>query len=240
MLRSGCFLTSALIGLLSVAGCGGSGGGDDVVILPEDNTVELSGIYSADGTPLEGALVTPYAIGEPDAPMFTPKATDATGAYTIDVFADTPVSFEFSKLHFATLRTQYESFKENSTGLDFETLSVVDAKVIIDTAFGGMMLDLADMAWLAINVTDSTGVAVDGATITPNLAPAGGGALLCDGTFSGTSITIAPPCVPDRSGPMYLAYFYADVEISIAVSGSPTTISAPLRVGELTFIDVEQ
>jgi hypothetical protein len=85
------------------------------------------------------------------------------------------------------MRTQYEAFSENTTGLDFEILSVANAETIIDTAFGGMMLDLADKAWLVVIVEDSMGIEVDGATITPEPMPAGGGALLCDGMFSGTS-----------------------------------------------------
>ncbi len=237
MLRSCGLVTSALVGILFVAGCGG-GGGQKVVIV-DNPPVELSGILSENGIPVDGALVTPYSKETPDVPMFSTRDTDAFGAYTILAHKDTPLSIEFYKIHLATLHTQYKAFSKNTAGLDFETVSVADAEIIIDTAFGGMMLDLADKAWLAIDVADSMGVNIDGVTITPAPVPAGGGALMCDGTFSGAGITIAPPCVPDRSGPMYLAYYDADVEISITVTGSPT-ISAPVRVGEITVINVEQ
>lgn len=229
---------TALIGILAVTGCGGGGGGDTVVIDPSDTSVELSGVFSDGVMAIDGALITPYAIDEPDAPQFSSKDTDVSGAFTIVVVKDTPVSLAFSKFLFAPIRTQYTAYSVNTAGLDFKTVSVADAEVVIDNAFGGMMFDLADKAWLAIDVADSTGVNVDGVTITPTAAPSGGGALMCDGTLSGASITIAPPCLPDRSSPMYLAYYDAGAEISIMVGSSK--ISAPVRVGEITIIDVEQ
>jgi len=90
-----------------------------------------------------------------------------------------------------------------------------------------------------VNVEDSAGNEVDGVTITPSSSPAGGGALKCDGTLSGSNVTVAPPCVPERAAPMYLAYYDADAEIGITITGSPA-LRAPLRVGEVTYIVVVQ
>ena len=75
------------------------GGGSKVVIDPEDTTIELSGVFSNGSVPIKDALVTPYAIGEPDRPMFTAKDTVAGGSYTINVFKDIPVSLEFFKVN---------------------------------------------------------------------------------------------------------------------------------------------
>ncbi|MCP4332323.1 MAG: hypothetical protein GY785_06680 [Gammaproteobacteria bacterium] len=237
MLRSCSLITTTLMGILFVAGCGDRGGGGQRVVIVDNPPVELSGILSENNIPVDGALVTPYAQDNPDVPMFTPRDTDASGAYTINAHKDTPVSLTFFKIHLATLHTQYKAFSENTAGLDFETVSVSDAKIVIDTAFGGMTWDLADKAWLAIDVADSMGVNIAGVTITPAPVTDGGGALKCDGTLSGASMTIA--CMPVRSGPMYFAYYDTDAEISITVTGS-SAISAPVRVGELTVIDVEK
>ncbi|MCP4331572.1 MAG: hypothetical protein GY785_02860 [Gammaproteobacteria bacterium] len=39
----------------------------------EDATIELSGAFSDDSAPIEHALVTPFAIGKPDVPMFAKR-----------------------------------------------------------------------------------------------------------------------------------------------------------------------
>jgi hypothetical protein len=65
--------------------------------------------------------------------------------------------------------------------------------------------------------------------------------LNCDGTLTGANITTAlPPCNPDREGPMYLAYFDGDAEITVTVAGSAGDVVAPVRMGEATFFEVEQ
>jgi hypothetical protein len=87
------------------------GGGSKVVIDPEDTTIELSGVFSNGSVPIKDALVTPYAIGEPDRPMFTAKDIVAGGSNTINVFKDTPVSLEFFKVNLATLHTAYQAFR---------------------------------------------------------------------------------------------------------------------------------
>lgn len=68
-----------------------------------------------------------------------------------------------------------------------------------------------------INVQDASGDDVAGVTIAPDPSPSGGGALNCDGTFSGSNITADPTWVPDRTTPMYLAYYDADAEIEITL-----------------------
>ena len=230
-----CYLViTALVGIVFFPGCSE----DEIVIPPGPSTVELSGILSHDGTPVDGALVTAYRADPPNTPV-TVTDTDAAGSYTATILLGISTHLSFDKLGFAVLNTQYKTFTQNATGLDFETVLAADAETVIDIAFNGMDLDLADKAWLAIDVQDPSGDDVAGVTITPDSLPAGGGALNCDATLSGGNTTADPACVSDRTGPMYLAYYDADAEIIITISGS-SPISAPVRMGEITFIVVEQ
>ena len=58
----------------------------------------------------------------------------------------------------------------------------------------------------------------------------------CNGTDSGGTATTGP-CVPDRQGTMYIAYFDSPVEASVTVD-SETQI-APIRMGEITVVEYE-
>lgn len=234
VLRPYCLIMAVLVGIVIFSGCSE----DEIVIQPGPSTVELSGILSHDGTPVDGALVTAYRADPPNTPV-TVTDTDAAGSYTATIILGVSTHFTFDKLGYAVLNTQYRAFSENTSGLDFEVVLAADAETVIDIAFDGMGLDLADKAWLAIDVQDASGDDVAGVTITPDSSPNGGGTLNCDGTLSGGNTTADPACVSDRTGPMYLAYYDADTEITIAISGS-SAISAPVRLGAVTFIVVEQ
>ncbi len=62
-------------------------------------------------------------------------------------------------------------------------------------------------------------------------------ATACDGTDSGSDVTIAP--CPSRNGPMYFAYFDIDsTEVTVTV-GSDSQL-APVRRGEVTVLEFVQ
>ena len=226
-----------LAGLITIVGSGSSG---DDATAPPDITVDLSGTVRADdGTPIEGVSVEVFLANALGAPEDT-DTTNASGEYTVTVLESAPAYTKFAKTGYATLNSEFDSYAVNTSKLDIEPVTVNEAEAIIDTVFGGMMLDLADKAWLAVTVENANGDEVNDAAITSAPVVDGGGALKCDGTLTGSNMTVAP-CNPDRDGPMYLAYFDADHDsVSVTVSGSSGTVSAPVRVGEITFIEIEQ
>jgi hypothetical protein len=57
-----------------------------IVIHPDESTVELSGILSADDTPVDGALVSAYRADPPNT-IVTATDTDDSRLYTATVLA---------------------------------------------------------------------------------------------------------------------------------------------------------
>jgi hypothetical protein len=234
------FSPKALIPLIGVAVFIVSCSSDNAA-LPPPTTVNISGTLDDAGAPVDG--VTARALTVASGTVDNEEAStmsNAMGQYTIVFPLNAAGYLELSKTGFATLNTRIGSFDMNTAGVDFGMIQEIGAESAIDTAFGGMMFDLPDKAWLAINVEDAVGNEVDGATITVVPAPAGGGTLNCDGTLTGGNVTSAnPPCNPPRAGSMFLAYFDADTQVDITVSGSAEIVAAPLRMGELTIVGVD-
>lgn len=233
------FITPVFVGLL-LTGCSNSGGGDAPIVVPPAATVNVSGTTDLDGAPEDGVTVTSVLVTTAATDDVQSTTTsDANGAYTLTVLSDTDTYFEFSKANLATINTQFMQFAQDTAGLDYGMILATDVEAVIDATFGGMAFDLADKAWFALNVIDANGDEVDGVAITTTPAVVGGGALNCDGTLTGANITAAqPPCNPERGGPMFLAYFDGDAEITVTVAGSAGDVVAPVRVGEATFFEV--
>jgi len=235
------FITPVFAGLL-LGGCGSSGSGDPPPVNLPAATSNVSGILDLDGTSVDGVTVTSMLVttaATDDVQSTT--STDANGAYTLNILSDTDTYFEFSKIDLATINTEFMQFAQDTADLDYGMILTTDVEALIDVTFGGMALDLADKAWLALNVVDANGDEADGVEITTTPGVVGGGALNCDGTLTGANITTAlPPCNPERAGPMFLAYFDGDAEITVTVAGSAGDVVAPVRVGEATFFEVIQ
>lgn len=221
--------------LLGIVGCGSDGDGSGFKP-PAGATVDLSGIVSDGVDPVEDATVSAFLAGTPDVPEAITTSNEL-GEYLLTVLASTPLSRQYSKAPlFATVNTIYRSFGADTAGLDFELLSVVDAAKAINDAFVGMW-GVNDKAWLWISIVDSGNEVAD-VIITTDAIADGGGPLDCDGLYSGLGMTIA--CDPARTGPMYLAYFDADAEIEILAEGGAIAFaaSAPVRVGEITLLQI--
>jgi len=234
-------ITPVLIGLL-LAGCGGSGGGTPASVIPPEATVVVSGTIDLDGVVTDGISVTSMLVvtAATDGVQST-TTSDANGDYTLTILSDTDTYFEIAKADLATINTQFMQFPQDTAGLNYGMILVTDVEALIDAAFGGMALDLSDKAWLAINIVDANGDEIDGVTITSVPGVVGGGALNCDGSLTGANITAAqPPCNPERGGPMFLAYFDSDAEITVTVTGGAGDVVAPVRLGEATFFEIEQ
>jgi hypothetical protein len=188
-----------------------------------ENDVAVKGIY------LDGNLLNAETV------------TANGGTFTLSVFNNIPVSLQASKTDFATLNSARTSYSSNSAGIKLEMTTTALADEMIGRAFPGLTLD-GGQAWLAVNVVDNTGTEVDGAVITTVSDPDNmidEAALDCEGIDSTNPIptTIYPPCDPERDGPMYLAYFSADTEVSVTVDGVAAQQTAPVRVGQVTYLE---
>lgn len=233
-----------IIALLAVVGFGivgiiGSGESFRDISIGSDE-VTVVGTLTGSGGLLDGVTVRSFVLTSPATDSQESVATSNTsGVYSIDVPENADIYFELSNAGFATLNTQFNLFADDTSGIDADLLSTGEANDVLDTAFMGMMFTLPDRAWLIVDVENSAGDEVDGATITTAPAAVGGGALNCDGTLTGGDITTAiPVCDPARTGPMYVAYFDADVEVTITVGTQ--ALVAPVRVGEFSDIRVVQ
>jgi hypothetical protein len=237
--RRGALATIFCAGLAAIIGSGGNTTGDPT--FDSNTTVALSGRLDENGTAFAGATISAFLVTTPatDSVQSTVQS-DVGGIYTVEVLRNTDTYLELSNAGYATLNSRFGAFDRDTSGLDFDMVPESDAEAGIDAAFGGMAFDLADKAWLAINVEDSSGNEVDGIGITTMPAIAGDGALNCDGSLTGSDITAAiPACNPAREGPMYLGYFDADTEVGITATGSSDAPIAPVRVGEVTVVSIE-
>ena len=224
-------------------GNGGDGGGPPV--LGPDTTATVSGTVDREGAGFSDVTVIAYLVissGTDDEQSAT--RTRSGGDYSIEVQENIDTYLEYSADGFATLNGRFLNLSDDLAGVDIGMITEDEADTVIDSAFGGLVFDLEDEAWLAINVEDQAGNEVDGATVAVSPSPAGGGATNCNGTLTGGSVTFAPPCAGGRSGPMYLAYFDNNNEIVITVTDtagnqSVQMLSAPVRVGEVTFVTVD-
>ena len=225
-------------GLLSVIGSG-DGFGD---LVESDDDVDLSGrVQTEDGTALENVLIEAFLEDTVDIVQGS-TSSDEAGAWSIVVPESEALTLRYSLVDYATQNTRFDSYSTNTSGQDIELVTAADAETIIDTAFEGLEFSLSDKAWLAIDVVDVGGNEVDGATVSVDPDEDGGGATFCDGTLTGSNITAAVPlCVPERDGPMVLFYFDASQSsVAITVSDISGSISAPLRLGQITSVTVQQ
>lgn len=224
-----------LLSMGLVAGCDDSDSSKVADALNQD--IDISGTASASGgAPLGTVAVSVLNLAN-DASIDT-GTTDSAGAYTVKGIKDTESYVEYTRSGYASALSRVIDQDSNLAGLDVVMYTTAEAEAAIDTAFGGMALNLADKGWLVVDVENSGGE-VNGATVAVTAAPDGGGSTNCDGTLTGTNVTSAPPCSPARTGPMYLAY-YDDNTIDVTVTVGSTTYKAPVRKGEVTYVLVQQ
>ena len=216
---------ACVLGLaFALSGCSSSDSSTPVTT----TTVTVSGAVTSENIPEEGVSVKGiYSATESTSPV----TTSATGTYTLTVDANRAVSIQFSKSGLVTLNSGKEALTANVTGAEVDIPTTAQAQALIDAAFGN--IPLASVAWLAVSVEDANSDEVAGVTISSNAD-----AQVytdCNGNDIGATATIA---CPNDSRPMYLAYYNAPVEDS--VSAVADTQIAPVRTGEVTFLDFEQ
>lgn len=218
---------------------------DDVAQAVNDilanETATVSGVVIRGSTPESGVTVKGN-YRDSTIPAAT-TTTNANGEYTLTVVKNIPVSIQISKpgSDVAIFNAAYFAADVNVSGIDFDVITSADVDSAIDPVFPGLTLG-GGQAWLAVMVMDASDNDIDGATITTTADPANladEAATTCTGLNSGDVVTIGN-CVPGRDGPMYLAYFSAENEVSVSVTGSTEPEIAPVRVGEVTVVEVVQ
>lgn len=230
-------ITAALLFVFIFLACAGCENKkrDDPPPTPEQ--VFISGNVTDGSNPIPGAAVR--ALDASDRERGT-TSTLANGQFQLEMAKNSQASLQIAANGFETWRSAVYTMSDHVTGLDIVLRPQETLEDIIDRAFGGMMLDVEDRAWLAIDVHDEDNREIDGAVITVNPRPVAGGTLLCGGSLTGSVITSAP-CIPPRRGPMYLAYYDAPTDVEITLNRDNSRVyQSTVRVGEVAYVELIQ
>lgn len=196
-------------------------------------TVFLSGAVT-DGTRLLQDVS--IEVFDTNNKQLASTSTNSKGEFELKLPQGTELAVRFSAAGFTTVRSQFYSMTSHVTGLSIALQTTQMSETTIDTAFSGMALDLANKAWLAVDVLDEKLVEIDGAMVAVNPSATQGGTLLCDGTLTGGNITSAlPACNPPRTGPMYLAYYDAPTNVEVTINGTESYTSS-VKVGDVAYV----
>lgn len=226
--------------LFILAGCSSSSDNDNVQTFV-DNLIAVSGTISnvsdvpEPGVQVEAIYVNP---GDPDNSKTT---TDTFGNFRLlDVEKNLAFYLRATKTTFATINSAKASLSFDVSGLEIGIPTEAEALQIITAAFAPSMPDFASNAWLVVDIVDAiTDEELNGKSVSSSTTPSDEIYTLCDGSDSALNVTTDAPCVPpdERQGPMYIAYFGADAEINVTVDG--VTQIAPIKVGEVTYLEFE-
>jgi len=227
------FLVGAFSSLLILSGCGSSGGGGGAVVdlvTVSGQITDLSDI-SLQGVTIEGIYNNP---GDPLNPTTT---SDANGNYSFKVLKGDAVYLQARKATYTTMNSGKEALNANEPGFDIGMPTSIEAQDVINLVFTATTPNLADKAWLVVEVVSATtGEDVGGETIIAASTPAEEVYMNCFDALSGGSVTIAG-CMTITT-PMYMAYYDAGTVTTVTVGAETQT--AVLRKGEVTILEFEQ
>lgn len=197
------------------------------------STVFLSGTVTDGATSLHGVSIEVHDL---EGRHVASSTTDSTGGFEFKLPHGVELAVRFIADGFTSVHTQYYYMARHVTGINVVLQPVQTTESIIDAAFSGMTLNLADKAWLAVDVLDEQFNEIDGATISVNPSPVQGGTLLCDGSLTGGNITSASPaCNPARAGPMYLAYYDAPTNVEVTINNF-VSYKSYVRVADVAYV----
>lgn len=202
-------------------------------------TVTVGGTVTTESVnPAENVTVT----GKYSDTDMTPAATtDALGKYSLDISTSKAVWLNFAKAGLATLNSEKSTLTTNITDADIDMPTTVQAQQLIDAIFGINTQPLGNVAWLVIDVEDVNDDKLGGVSFSSTPAPDAEVYVACGNIDNNDTATVAP-CIPEQDV-MYIAYFTgfpADASVTASGAGVSDTKIAPLRQGEITFIDFEQ
>ena len=214
-----------------------SSSSDDVAQIIGDEFVNISGqITDLNDAPLSGVAIE-GVYTDPGAPL-NPTTTSAatTGNFSLPVIKGDAFYLRGTKATYTTLNSAKGALSVDEAGFDIGIPTEIEAQGVIDAAYGAGTA-LATQAWLVVDVSDAAGE-VNNQTITISVPFDKEVYTACDGSDSGASATNGAPCSPDRQGPMYIASFNSTTEAQVTVGGETQT--APIRMGEITYLEFEQ
>lgn len=228
-LLNGCIssddLAESFLGTVTITG---------TVIDASNNDVGLQGVSlkaTTDGIP--------NATQNYDSDTVT---TNNSGNFSLNVIKDVPVYMHLTRTGYATFNTAFGIFTADGAVQDIPMITTGDAEAMIDAAFSGANLNLADKAWVAVNVVDGNGDDLAGATLALNNVPsdfAYNNLNNCVNDYSAAAPTA--DCTATRVGPMYIAYYEADEVVEVTVSGAMTgTQTVLVKVGEVAIVEFQQ
>ena len=229
-------LVSAFSSALILSACSSS---DDVAQIIADELVTVSGqTTDINDTPspllavaIEGVYIEPGGLLNPTT------ASDATtGNFSLPVLKDNSFYLRAGKTGFATVNTARTTLTVDEKGLEIAIPTEKEAQDVITLAFASNTPNLADKAWLVVDVAlAANGDEVNGATILPVPVPDAFVYTDCNGADVNNIATEA--CLT-RVGPMYIAYFNASAPILVTVGSKTQT--ANVILGEITVVEFEQ
>ncbi len=174
------------------------------------------------------------AVYKDPGDLLNPTATtDNNGSFSLQVLKNKVTYLRMTKTDFATVNTFKVELNADITGMAISLPTEAEAQIMIDTALGIATTPLVNKAWLTVDVLNGAGAERGGESISSTPEPATEVYTNCDGTDSVTTATIE--CFSNRVGPMYIAYFDSAVEANVTVNS--TTQFAPLRMGEITYLE---
>ncbi len=232
------FLASTFSTALILSGCGG-GGGDDATQVVADLTVTISGqITDLNDLPLSGVAIEGI-YNNPGDPLNPSTNSDASGNFSIELLKGDAVYLRATKATYTTINSGKWAYNTDESGFNFGIPLQAETQAVIDAAYGIGTAALADKAWLVVDVVSATnGNEINNQSITVSVTLEKNVYTACDGSDSGASATIAPPCNPSRPGPMYIASSVAAANVNVTVATETQT--AVLRKGEITYLEFEQ
>jgi len=216
-----------------LAGCSSDDDAAPVTDITVSGVITDTSGATLSGVGVQGVYASPDQASNPTA------TTDASGFFSMVVDAGRAFYLHGTFAGYATMNSEKVASSINIANLDIGIPTLAEAQAIIDTAFPLSEPVLGTHAWLVVDIEDENGDEVNDVAVEydTSVTPADSAYTDCLGNDSGASLTTGAPCTPDREAPMYIAYFDNTAEISVTVSG--VTKIAPVRLGEVTFLEYE-
>jgi hypothetical protein len=209
---------------------------DDAAQVIADLEVTVSGkTTDINDAPLAGVAIE--GVYTDPGGLLNPRTTsDAGGNFSFKVLKGDAFYLRGTKATYTTMNSAKGALSVDEAGLDIGIPTLFEAQDVINLVFMGAPPLLAEKAWLVVDVVSAAnGNDVPGQTITAASTPDGEVYPSCNGA-PGSTETIAG-CA-DRPSPMYMAYYNAAIETTVTVGNETQT--APIRMGEITYLEFEQ
>jgi len=245
LLKKGLLLPTVMGLVFVLGGCVSSDEVAEAIL----GTVNVSGTIvdaSNNDAPLQDVSVQATTDGIPGTTNnydSSTVSTDASGNFSLSVAKDLPVYLRLNKAGYATFNSAFTSFSGTTAIGEIPMITTVDAEAVIDAAFPTGGLNLADKAWLIVEVYDAAGDDLAGVTVAPSNSPVSSAYNNQNTCVNDYDAGVGPTidCTATRVGPMYIAYYDTEQVVNVFVNGALVDDQAALvRVGEIAVVVFEQ